>query len=119
MFFVEHELVQTYSIIESRENSERGNVLATEMRWKQTNMLSQSRTWDKSVVPNLPPALKISSDLMAQSVFPFKMSHQGTINTSISQRAPGNTQADTLKEERTWNRLHTKGRFKYCLLNTA
>lgn len=67
------------------------NVLATEMRWKPTNMLSQSGTRDKRLVPNLPPPLTSASDLMAQPVFPFKMSHQGAVNTSISQWAPGNT----------------------------
>lgn len=48
---------------------------------------------------NLPPPLTSASDLMAHSVSPFKMSHRGTVNTSISQCAPGSTLAGTLKWE--------------------
>lgn len=85
------ELCQAYSIIESRRNSKKGNVLATEMRCEPTNMLRQSGTRDKSLVSNLPLPLTSASDLMAQPVFLFKMSHRGTVNTSISQSVLGNT----------------------------
>lgn len=91
------------------------NVLATEMRWKPINTLSRSATRDKSVVPNLAPTLTSASDLTAPPVFHFKMSYQGTVSTSISQCALGNTLADTLRGQRSssnWMRLH----FKCCLL---
>lgn len=76
------------------ENSKEGNVLSTEMRYKPTNMLRQSGTRDKNLVPNLPLPLTFASELMAQSVFLFKMSHKGTVNT-VSQLALRNTLADT------------------------
>lgn len=47
------------------ENSNKGNVLATEMRWKWTNMLRHSGIRDKSLIHNLPPPLTSASDLMA------------------------------------------------------
>lgn len=86
-------LTRHIQLLRAGANSKKGDVLATEMRWKTTNMLSQTGTRGKSLVPNLPPPLTSASDLMAQSVFLFKISHQGTVNTSISQRAPGNTRA--------------------------
>lgn len=44
-------------LLKAGENSKKENVLATEMRWKQTNMLRQSGTRDKSLDPHLPPPL--------------------------------------------------------------
>lgn len=47
------------------ENSKKGNVLATEMRWKPTNTFRHSGIRDKSLIPNLPPPLTSASNLMA------------------------------------------------------
>lgn len=76
-------LARLFQLLRAGENSKKGNVLAAEMRWKPTNMLSQSGTQDKSLVPNLLPPLTSAADLMAQSVVLFKMSYQGTLATSI------------------------------------
>lgn len=105
-------LARHIQLLRAGENSKTGNVLATEMRWKPPNMLSQSEIQDKSLVPNLPPPLTSASDLMAQPVFPFKMSHQGTVNTSISQWVLGSTPADALSGKCS----STKGHFKCYLL---
>lgn len=72
-------------------------------------MFRQSGTRDKSLVPNLPPPLTTSSALMALSVFLFKMSHQGTVNTSISV-CPGKPAHRVFKwEKRLPERSFTKG----------
>lgn len=90
-FFWSKSLARLFQLLRAGENSKKGDVLAAEMRWKPTNMLSQSGTQDKSLAANLLPPLTSAADLMAQSVVLFKMSYQGTLATSIRQWARGNT----------------------------
>ena len=76
-FFVEQELGQTYSIIESviqQQGKERIS------HWNEVEVLSQEHE-TKAWILIVPP-LTSFPDLMPQPVFPCKMSHRGTVNTS-------------------------------------
>lgn len=42
-----------FQLLSTGENSEKGSVLATEMRWKATNTLSKSGTQEKKRILNL------------------------------------------------------------------